>query len=441
MHAIATFFRNRSADTGQTYHFSLSSGKKTHDYSIYSRTAVDRDAFSDRSVQSNELDGMRSEFVKAVSGAGGGVIVTASGDGSMRHLEVESIAGDDREPAGKFVVLTPGYPAHAEPTQKKLKIAAAAHVIVPVDREAEERLRDFIGQLTWFSPDFESLILDALRRPSVDARLAAVEKELFGRPRSGAPAAPSAPGWGAAMLKGVRKPSLSTVMAAALIVLIFVASGVALHRGRTRWTWNDRTASPSPITSTASRSTSLKTSKDPAQSTADLASVTRALLNAVRERSNSNGTFKLLYEVHFRDFDEQKPTDAQIESWFTKQSPAASAVGSRPLLMGIIKLEALKLRPDPGDTTFLEQWDSITETKKVFKELEAAMVADAAGTRMLGAVSCRLGYSTQTTPGLPAVKRPPSPPFEFLQGTACDDLKKSDIEAGLEHLLEFVKQP
>jgi hypothetical protein len=420
MNESATFFRNRKEDQGETYQFCVKTGSEIYRFSVYSRRPLQSRRFVDQEIAQKDVSGFAKKVCEEVEKDGdGGLVVIVSGEERARSVEVRRLGPDLAEPARRFAVLIPGMPADFRQIQEKHRVPPGTHAIVPVDAAAEERLAAFVEQLPWFSPDFGSLVLNALRRPSLDARLSDVETRLFGKTAEEARDEAVARGWRRLRLRARRALSRPAVYAFAsfvLVAIVLAGNAVLLYGLNSRM--DAKSGVPaSGLPARDSNKAAVKPA-DPVMQDA-LAVNMRILLQELRSKS-SNATIQILYNEHFKPFDQPSASDAQIAAWFKNQDGNG---GSRPLLWGIIKLQALKLQIAQPNLAFLQKWDSIAATKKVFENL-GNLDKDATDQRLRAALSCRMRYRT--------------PPFTY-DHESCDDLTDDDINDGLVPLIDFLK--
>src|SRR5262245_32067871 len=131
MSEIATFFRHRD-DPGETYQLDASDKQPPFRISAYWRTKM---PFKMDEVP-DQWKAALERVEKAASGRGGGIVVAVSGDGPKRHLKITTI--EAKNPPAKFALISPGAVAALEDIPREMPIAAASHVIVPVDSDAEK---------------------------------------------------------------------------------------------------------------------------------------------------------------------------------------------------------------------------------------------------------------------------------------------------------------
>lgn len=422
MSEVATFFRHPEKHSGETYHIEIGSSH----VSVYSRKAIPSKLLK-QAVDRKETDIGLKDLRSAVNQGGGGVIVTVSDDGGEMNLKVDWVGPKED---CQFVILSPGRGPRF--SQDKERLPAASHVIVPVDQDAEDNLRRFIGQLAWLSPDLESLVLNAIRRPSLDSRLNNVEARLFGQSSDEALNA----GRFRRTMVAVKRWATSQAysVAAGLLTLLLVANGLLLWRLYSRL-GQPYTVNPAAHTSTSATQRTNDSSKTVtrAKRDAEFVDEARDLFKILHAKRPTDPVLDTLYKEHFREFDDEALTDEQVAGVFRR--------GNQRFLWGIIKLQALKLEPRPADPTFLTAWDEMTATKTVLRNIGTNRIeADSEGLRLLAAIACRFDYSTppEPTPGLP--ETPSAPALVFEVDGDCSTLTATDIEKGLQGLIKFVEQ-
>ncbi|MDQ3282930.1 MAG: hypothetical protein M3Q69_16130 [Acidobacteriota bacterium] len=430
MNQVATFFRDPAGDAGSTYQFQVKTDRGgAHQYFVYTRSRGSANDFADRQINQRELDQFRKQVEMTIRSQGGGVMVIASGEGTSRDVGVSAISTGNYVPAARYTVLRPGYPSHTLPVKEQTRINVGSHLLVPVDEESEERLANVLSLLQWFRPDVEALVANAIARPSLDARLAKLESRVLGD-TAGKDADETGATWWARFGRKVRRviaaPALYASIATALLVALLGLNTYLLKRVDSKLA----TAQPAAVAVAKGADTqqALAAAQPPV---ATIASRTKELLNEVRQRSTHDRKLKALYDAHFAPFDTGEINDAKASEWFSRQAPKG---GSRPLLLGLIKLQVLKLKPDAA-IEFLENKSNVTETKNELAGINYQ--ADVAGLQLMAVLSCRMGYDSSNKPQVPTFDS--SPPLVLMPNGRCDALGDQDIEAGLDHLLQFVR--
>lgn len=421
---IASFFRPREKHSGETYCVDIDS---TRLYA-YSRKPL-QSRLLKQAADRKELDRAQTDLRSAISQSGGGVIVTATPETNDVRVGFDWI-GPNSDGGREFVVLSPGRPPRFD--QGDQRLSAGSHVVVPVDQDAEEALHQFIEDLAWLSPDLESLVLNSIRRPSIDARLNRVEHKLFKRTAD----EQLNDGWLRRKMAAVKRAFSPAVFGTIVAVVIAFLLGLnAYLLGQLSSTADDAALENAyKAGSKAAKTGTVAETAPTREKNGAFADEARLLLHRLHEKSATNPDFKLLYDIHFAESDRGEPSDEQIAKLFE------AGKNNRPFLWGVIKLQALKLEPKPTDQAFLKGVEEISATKKRFTEIGMAKImADAAGLNLLATLACRLEYNTPEAPGLP--KAGEIAAFEFVPNGDCSQFNSSaDIERGLAGLIEFLER-
>ncbi len=431
MNDFATFFRDRANDEGETYQLEMG----TRRVSVYAQQPVPSLQKPGGKIASDG-DVLRRD----VAQAGGGVIVMAADEQGGRIVSIARVAGKGYTPPDECVVLAPGRPPHpwkmpnGNTDSAKSKWPAGSHLLVPVDQQSGEKLQSFIGYLGWLSPDLESLVLHAIRRPSLDTRLSKVETRLLGQTTDEAMAASNARGL-ARLKNRFEQWAASPIVrmtSAILFVLLLAANGVLLYRVQNR------------LATKESEKADVKTRVDPTKpadgkKTAAIPKKAEGFVDDAKVlfehlRDAKDPMLTDLQKAHFASLNLQKLDDA-----LRARKAGEQGNGNRPVLWGLLKLQLLAFDPDPRDTAFLKQWEEITSTKNVYNAIpQATLDANPDGVRMLAALACRMGY----VEGTPTLKETAPDgevsPAVVLPG-GCD-VSDAEIEKGLQALDELVEQ-
>ena len=217
-----TFFRHRERAGGQTSHFEVTRPDGPIHMYVYSRRPLDDSLLQDYQVESKELFRQRMEALrqKLVEMGDGGVIAEVGHDGKNRKIRVSALGHGYQAPAG-YGELRPGRPLALKPLSREwFHLPAGHHLLLPVDAESEEQLAQFAEQLAFFPADLESLMLNAIRRPSLDSEVARLKAKVFGEEGGGGG------GWlhrqGARIRGWVRGPYVWLLLLALLVALLIL---------------------------------------------------------------------------------------------------------------------------------------------------------------------------------------------------------------------------
>ncbi len=110
----------------------------------------------------------------------GGLSMRVDSEGGIR---IEAYPTERYQPPNYALRLSPaGHGEFLSCAKAGVGLGAAAHLIVPTDAEADEKLRQFEEVLAWFPGDRAITIRQIIRGPSLDWRLAQLEARLDRRP-------------------------------------------------------------------------------------------------------------------------------------------------------------------------------------------------------------------------------------------------------------------
>lgn len=401
MNDVATFFRDRQKDPGATYQLALEGWKGTHRVSVYSQKPIESRALQDQSVASQQdYDVALKDLRNAITGnGGGGMIVIANDEGRARTFNVLRVNTKPYVAAERFVALSPGRPPAVltiDGNNRGYKCAAGSYVLVPVNEEAQSHLQDLLGYLSWLSPDLESLVLNAIRRPSLDRRLDRVETRLFSQTADEAMgSAQHGPlarikSW---MTSSVPAPVIRLATAVLLVVLIAM-NGAILYRLYSSSDTSDLFARLE------------KKEKPPVDPSVVSA---RKLLKALQE--SNKPLLRSLDDKHFKSLAEPQADEEIYKA--LQDNPA--------VLWGLVKLELLAIKPDSQSSDFVTADDEAL-TNGAYKAIPQNKIATDAR-QFLAAVGCRMHYE-------------PPLPFAFDD---CTKVPKDAFEKGLQRLTKFVE--
>jgi len=177
---LLTFFRNRKQDGGREWRI------EDGDVQLYfhSRTYLEGSAYLRELPPGVSFATYRAQIAEAIGQAGGGLLVEAKPAYEGWSLDITPVTAAEgeayRPPPTVFSIEQGGelgeIPLKPE-ASTRLSLPAHAHLIVPVDLDAEEHFRSFrVHFSSWFPQDFESSMLNLLKRPSLDLRLERLER-------------------------------------------------------------------------------------------------------------------------------------------------------------------------------------------------------------------------------------------------------------------------
>jgi hypothetical protein len=290
-----------------------------------------------------------SVYEDAVKSRGGGIVVMATVDGTSKTVEVRCVGAGDYQPPKRFLMLSPGRPPYFCDSDGANKVSAASHMIVPVDAEAEQQLKVFYDQLPWFSPDFESLVLNALRKPSIDSRLDDLEARVYGQTTGESQKEAGRGPWERIWLALQNVLSNGTTYAllavGVIIVLLFIdvwrlqdLKG-AIDARQTAQSLRHEDKAPAPVKP--------KTETAEEKETKKLTAATQQFLTELGKEKESNEKLKDLYDQYFQNF---RPDAKDMDKWY-----APDGEDNQLFLSGLIEAQKMKdrgKRPDAMSKQF-----------------------------------------------------------------------------------------
>ena len=432
MNEVVTFFRHRRNDPGETYRIELGMCR----FFIYSRKPIpSRLPESRKSTDRDALQDTSRDLQKAVAKQDGGLILKIIDESNGRIVEVTTI-GTKSDAVSEVLVLSPGRPPRFS-SSKSGRLPVSSHLIVPVDEDSLAHLHQLIDELAWLPADLEALMINAIRRPSLDARLERIEEKLFGETAEQTANA----GWLERMKLRLNRwltPMTYRVAAATLLALLLGANALLFHQINSKLQASTTSTSENDTSKTTVASTETSTSKPsaelPKQDT--LANKARKLFELLRKKRDANPKLQALYGAHFTEMDKKDLTDQEIIALFRQYDGVGGATANRPFLWGIVKLQALEFDPNVKDE-ILRDGLAYTDMKNVFTKIGLANIqTDPAKQGLLAALACRMGYDTEA----PGLKQTTTERFVFVPNGKCDQYTDAHIEKGLDGLIAFVEK-
>jgi hypothetical protein len=436
MNGLVTFYRDRKVGATYEVHLRVGINEETVVF-VYSAQPIRSSFLQDREIKADDRDAAVSDIRTQVYPAGGGVIVVATGAAEKR-IKVETVKAPGFEPPTIFLALAPGAAPRALDVEEEIALSFGARLLIPGNAATQNQLESFVRYLGYLPLDLEMLVLDAIRRPSLDTRLMEVERRTFGKNETGR----IRPLWA----QKVRSAGRGVVKVLRPIVSILLLSGLAVNGWWTHELLGEKkkqqdptpvatpTTTPTPPTGPPENPPPTVTSPAPrATETHTLSSSVTELVEAVRKKSKTNATMKKLYQAQIKPV-ETVLASGDLSKFKTKKD-------SQPLYWGLIKLQALQLEPT-ADPAMLDKFDNFKPTKDVFRKIgNARWSADLDGYYLLAAAACNLGYLTPAGPGLPTSGKSPDidPAVEFVPGGKCADYPFAKSGPGLQKLARYVE--
>ncbi len=179
MPRTTSFFRHRDRDSGwtQVFEFNLLDVGRA-EIAVYCRMAPKEKHPQYQDMQPNKLKSCQDALRQLVERSGGGIVVTTTQRNEWAEMQIWTSRSNGYSAPSQLLRLSVGLPpAQIEITTSAQRLARGDRLLIPVDLEAETELKAFLGHLSWLSGDVEAVVLDSLTRPSIESRLAKIERE------------------------------------------------------------------------------------------------------------------------------------------------------------------------------------------------------------------------------------------------------------------------
>ncbi len=408
-----TFFSNRKRREGHTYEFSLEADQQPYRIVLHAWQRLASSQVRDR-ASATSCEQVLRELGEELEKSGGGVLVAVGDSEKRRLVHIELVVADAERPEN-FGALRPGFTLTFEAIgAKKYEFPLGTHLIVPVDGEAGKRLEELQAILGWLPPDIQTLFLHTLRRPSLDTRVDAIERKLFGKTTDAQLSTQGLP-WRKRLPAWYRRSVPFWPTAAAVLALLLALNSLQLL------VLLEHIESPSIIAPSMVKTSGAPKGRPPLKARNEISLV----LQAVANKRGSNDNLNALYRGHFVDFGGK--SERELDAVLEKKDAA-----SKKLVQGLLKLEALHLGSQ-DQPAYLSEYNNVTDMKATFRRLgEKPRTGDSQ--KLLAALACRV-YSI---PGLPETHEGSDPAFSFIPGKLCPDVPPT--KNGLEELLRFVER-
>lgn len=443
-----TFFRDRSAG-GETYRFDVGWQAHVRRFHVYSRRRLEGRKLKNRDAKGkDEANDVLSDLRSLLADKGGIVaIVTEEREPQgSRRLNVFPVSAKGDDPPQNFGVLRPGYPLVFEAvSEKEIKLHPGSHVLVPVDAQAEEQLDGLRRHLAFLPADLEALVLNALRKPSLDSRLERLEAKVF--PREAAGGGDGGRGWLRASAARLRSPlARAAVLGTLSVLLLLLAGGGYLY-------WRHRQSQSGSLTSENPSETSPTAVVDPATGAvsepvtpertapSDDSAETWRQLFAAAEQSRDPRIAKV-YGQHFLPSGERLLVAGGLAQLLGEKGQSdAKRDEARQVMWGVVKLAAMRLAGEQAlpsgflETTDPQPW---TVSKEALRLLDTqGLLAEPWANSLLAFLLCEAVDGT--VPQIPATQNGADASFVLSTGSVCADASPATAVLGAAELTGFVQ--
>lgn len=407
MSKAITFFRNRQQGTGHTHELEIQDSARSYRIIIYSRKPLDEALVRTRG-------GFFKAEVDRITQAlrvEGGVIAWTYEHNQERVLAIRPVTPGGKAAFGSFGLLLPGLSSlHLESlSENGVYLPPGSHALVPVDKDAEEALRNFQESITFLPPDLESLVLHAIREPSLDTRMGRVEAALF-EGKKAVTWQTGRVGMAGSGFKSWLKRPVQVWPVAAIVLGLMLATNSALL-------YSVLTVHGSVVLPFQGGDTSSDTEGGTKAATPE--QKISAVVDAVRGK-NSDPRFNNLLRLHFSKV--QKAED--VETVLAQQED------SRLLVRGLLKLEALRLDAGSVPRDFFDANNNLSQVNAFYQGRNL----DEKDRKMLAALVC----AAFDAPELPATLSVAAVRFAEEDQT-CNDFSLKEAASGIDELLKVVQ--
>ena len=331
----------------------------------------------------------------------GGIMVSLAGTGESA-VNVEVVEKQSYEGPRQCLVLSPGGNSAFRPLKEIAgrPLEYGEHVVVPVDADSEQKLREFHSFLEYLPSDRALLIMHLIRRPSLEWRVSELER-LSGASPAAAPRKRIAGVGGAEWWDRLRPHALAIALAAATIVLAvllyFVGGSLLALVGICGKSPERATNEAKPNGNAdhqpraAESTTALPAGGEPsANPQADYDAATKSFINALAQRTT--GPLHTIYVSHYE-----------------KAGLAPKETFAWALLKTELVKEKLLKENDPALKGLSQpQMDAV-------RELTKTVPFEAPASRMLAVASCD-AWKTPSPQGLD---------HRDFGGASCEDVLKN----------------
>jgi len=372
---------------------------------------------------------------------GGGLIVQAEKDGEIQKVTIKGIFKEDYIRPEKMVVLHPTDGKKIIPINygKTETYPPHSHIIIPVDKVHQDNLNRFLNYLSWYTPDFENLILHTIRNPLLEGRISVLEEnmqKLQSPKRVETPLQTDSTdnkkaGW-------FKLEYLPTAAIIVLLIAQLVMSSFFFYNQHNQQKPNSDanqivSNNPSPAT-TVQKPSPAKHQKSPNLDYNTIVTNFFRTFQEVVKKNPNKKAYNKLWETHFKVLNPTYLNDENFvwgitKLWLILHSDVKFK-GNEDFLTGAFKYNATKKQ-------FREYLKKREVTK--FSKLPNIQVSQS----MLAELACQIQHTSDKTkkfrgPGLPPINTNPS--FLFEQNPNCSDsVELSKIIPGLKALTEKLK--
>ena len=405
MNDLLTFFRNRQSDGGKEQRIRIELKDSLHFLLFYTKQLLDDGFYQEKLSTGNPAiyTAFKANLRESMRQSGGGLLVEENRSDGRLIVEISKVGEENVggfEPPQTIFCIEYGGELRSYPFTNislRLPLARDAHLIIPVDTEAEAHFRSFRENYSsWFPADFETNMLHILRRPSLDLRIERLERiisERAGLTENGT----------AAFNGDMQSPfTLTSWISLGFVVVLLVLSyayphlwlaltpTIAAHShsetqqdshsgqplGQSSFSEQAADAKAStPLSSSNVETATAKAlnensdqSKKTAKSNSDLQNAIFALVTKLKSKSATDNRFKTILSPYFTQED---IVELNVEN-------AAALSVERSFFWGIIKLQALLANAEAKSHLSTESWNKIANKfDELYSNKDISLTSDA----------------------------------------------------------------
>jgi len=420
---LITFF-HPDGSTGKDWTFSLQLGNgETTEFWVFDRGGnADFSSFSARKVSSDkEIDRVANEVRTLIQESGGFYSYALDHNGVLR-CRLVPIEAPGYAPPKQVLRLSPAAAARFEDITGKADLAVGDHLVVPISATAEKRLGDFCRDLDGFPADLKALVLNVIRRPSLEWRIHRIERTLKNLPPATQAEQQREQGRSGKFLNRLRRAIMRPIPLGPAIAAMLLLAGGTLFASHKLSSAKEEGNDPAPTSATPSPEN--QSDKDPQSSpqspsaeAGEKADALKDLFEALKG-SDDRSPLKKLYNSHFQGHD-QAPFN-----------------GSSPVVWGIAKLEAAQLGFLPMNNSLFGPPLDQAGVKKIYTQKGTAALKNHKESKDL------LVWSFCKAFGKPELndKADDPKPLALDKNIDCGNLESTMAEPGLKDLTDWVKK-
>ena len=405
MNDLLTFFRNRQQERGKEWRMKIGLKEGVGFLLFYSNLCLEEDFYQEKldTADPNLYKNFCFNLNSSIRRNGGGLLIEEKRANDCLLVEINIINSEETglyDPPQTAFCIEYGselYEKNLIDGTLRLPLAKDAHIILPVNAEAETHFRSFRQDYSqWFPPDFETNMLLTLRRPSLDLRIARLERiitERAGLTENGT----------AAFNGDMQSPfTLASWISLGFVIVLLVLSyayphlwlaltpTIAAHShsetqqdshsgqplGQSSFSEQAADAKAStPLSSSNVETATAKAlnensdqSKKTAKSNSDLQNAIFALVTKLKSKSATDNRFKTILSPYFTQED---IVELNVEN-------AAALSVERSFFWGIIKLQALLANAEAKSHLSTESWNKIANKfDELYSNKDISLTSDA----------------------------------------------------------------